>query len=832
MKSGILFALAFFLIAGWTHNAQAADAVCGSAHGTTVSDNLVGGMSAAQACAVGSWIDIPKSWDIKTNQFRWTCNGTSGGANANCWANRQVTSACGWAHGGTPPDVRSSHTAPTKGLCRPGSIPTTPVAGTAIIGISPAWRWDCQGPNSTPVQCETYRHATAQPAACGFAADVPFGNNRYSTPPPPNEIGAMFEDGPLYPYLCRRGTPSAITASGPGGPWSWTCLSPAGNASCQQLGPDSTTSKASYIIRDAEFCFDGSCFPLHMLHYQFPGVSAWLRSDHDISPAPPRSVAGTPGVTPTTLGIKFDVYKYFGPPNNQYSKILSVHRTIPFGKRHGLEFNLGTVPGFGGTPIEITPSTSASCCGSPYDYPTGASPWKDSRFEIDIIPPPTEPVTEISVRIYANDGRDANDTNTAHAYANFQVTYATPVNGSCGSANGVARTSAPSSGLCSAGTASAVSGSGPWTWTCAGSGGGSTASCSAPLLVAVVNGACSGTAGACTSGTAASDNGLIACGTTRTWNCNGSGGGTNASCSIANPSCAVNGSCGTSNGGTFTTAPSTNLCVAGTVTPITTNPTTYTWSCNGSGGGSNASCTANRRVNAVCGVANTVPTATSPSSGLCSTGSAGAVTNPPNQWNWTCSGINGGTNASCSAPRIIHGTCGPSNGSNVYVAPTSGLCTTGTATTVSGAGPFNWNCNGINGGTNASCSANLSVNGACGPAHGTFSATAPTSGLCSAGSDTGVTGTGPFTWNCSGLNGGTSIACSSNAIVQGSCGPANNTPSATAPATGLCATGTATAVTGTGPWNWSCTGSGGGTTSTCLAPPPPPPPSFGGACPT
>lgn len=58
-----------------------------------------------------------------------------------------------------------------------------------------------------------------------------------------------------------------------------------------------------------------------------------------------------------------------------------------------------------------------------------------------------------------------------------------PVNGTCGSANGVAVSSAPASGLCATGSASAVSGSGPWAWTCNGSGGGSTASCSAPLFV-------------------------------------------------------------------------------------------------------------------------------------------------------------------------------------------------------------------------------------------------------------------------------------------------------------------------------------------------------------
>jgi 2',3'-cyclic-nucleotide 2'-phosphodiesterase / 3'-nucleotidase / 5'-nucleotidase len=54
-----------------------------------------------------------------------------------------------------------------------------------------------------------------------------------------------------------------------------------------------------------------------------------------------------------------------------------------------------------------------------------------------------------------------------------------PVNGACGTANGQSLTSIPTANLCSTGTSSAVSGSGPWTWSCAGSNGGSTASCSA-----------------------------------------------------------------------------------------------------------------------------------------------------------------------------------------------------------------------------------------------------------------------------------------------------------------------------------------------------------------
>lgn len=58
-----------------------------------------------------------------------------------------------------------------------------------------------------------------------------------------------------------------------------------------------------------------------------------------------------------------------------------------------------------------------------------------------------------------------------------------PVNGICGSASGVARSAAPSSGLCVTGIASAViTKATSFDWSCDGSGGGVPASCSAPKL--------------------------------------------------------------------------------------------------------------------------------------------------------------------------------------------------------------------------------------------------------------------------------------------------------------------------------------------------------------
>src|SRR5262249_50047752 len=63
----------------------------------------------------------------------------------------------------------------------------------------------------------------------------------------------------------------------------------------------------------------------------------------------------------------------------------------------------------------------------------------------------------------------------------------TPVNGACGSANGVAGTTASTTGLCTAGSATAVSGTGPWAWTCNGSNGGTNSSCSAPVQSSTSN---------------------------------------------------------------------------------------------------------------------------------------------------------------------------------------------------------------------------------------------------------------------------------------------------------------------------------------------------------
>ena len=118
------------------------------------------------------------------------------------------------------------------------------------------------------------------------------------------------------------------------------------------------------------------------------------------------------------------------------------------------------------------------------------------------------------------------------------VAYSGAPIGQCGSANLVATSSAPTSGLCAVGTASVVSGSGPWTWSCSSNGNLSSAvQCSAP----------SSTGGA-----------------------------------------APVGMCGTANGQTFATAPTTNLCAPGSFVANFTGADTngpWLWQCNSSATG-------------------------------------------------------------------------------------------------------------------------------------------------------------------------------------------------------------------------------------------------------
>ncbi len=125
-----------------------------------------------------------------------------------------------------------------------------------------------------------------------------------------------------------------------------------------------------------------------------------------------------------------------------------------------------------------------------------------------------------------------------------------------------------------------------------------------------------------------------------------------------------------------------------------------------------------------------------------------------------------------------NGACGSSNGADLTAAPSTNLCSAGTASAVSGSGPWAWTCTGANNGTNASCTASLLTNGVCGSNNGANLTAAPTFNLCSAGTASAVSGSGPWTWTCAGANDGTTANCTatSSACANLPVAIANSTP--------------------------------------------------------
>lgn len=348
--------------------------------------------------------------------------------------------------------------------------------------------------------------------------------------------------------------------------------------------------------------------------------------------------------------------------------------------------------------------------------------------------------------------------------------------GSCGVANGMPAASKPSSGsLCQSGSASAVTGSGPWRWSCKGSTGGMTVSCAAPLDTS--------SAAAQTAASASSA----------------------SSASATQP---IDGLCGEATEQGTDKAPSKGLCVKGTPSRVNGSGP-WTWACSGANGGQAAACTAHSKTDGACGRAAHEGTDYMPAQDLCTSGMPSAVSGS-GPWHWTCSGLYGGEASTCSAMPKQNAICGAASLTGHSAAPTDELCNVGKPTALSGEGPWSWQCAGSHGGATVSCSAPKMADGVCGPAHGSPFTKTPTSGLCSAGRASRVTGLGPWSWNCMGEDGGQTVNCvaslgSAEAVESVMrCGAAAETLSFSKPSDRLCATGSASAVTGNGPWSWTC----------------------------
>ncbi len=440
-----------------------------------------------------------------------------------------------------------------------------------------------------------------------------------------------------------------------------------------------------------------------------------------------------------------------------------------------------------------------------------------------------------------------------------KYTAPTAYNGTCGPAHNGHLPGAPSTDAqkCSSGDVGPLSGLGtdasPWVWSCNGGNGGSSQGCKAWLLGTPLAGICGPANGYVANNPnwnpsasdlcsrTASTAMPVKSGTNLDWVCYGADGGADAACHATLK--LVNGSCGVANSYVVTTPPHVppiaadlppGACSGGTPTNITfdSGSNTLYWDCTGANGGSTSNCSAQVDTTLIKGICRwapgtvlgSIPPATS--AALCASGTAdnvvtsGAV--PTVGITWNCLGNQPGYDASCNVAVHIKtdGACGIANGKGLAVKPAGGdLCAVGAPSAVSGGatGPvWGWTCAGLYGGLTAYCGAvydytapggNEPVPGACNPDKLVAQAIKPSGQLCSVGTPTTVNGSGPWTWQCQGINGGSTVSCLAPLLGAGYCGTTSGTRIPNKPNSNLCAVGVASIVTGNNVsgWDWTCT---------------------------
>ncbi len=232
-----------------------------------------------------------------------------------------------------------------------------------------------------------------------------------------------------------------------------------------------------------------------------------------------------------------------------------------------------------------------------------------------------------------------------------------------------------------------------YKWTCVGANGGTDASCSNPKIPMPPS----------------------SCGYQIDCGASGYAHTSCGSCSAACPkspvttieSCtSVNGTCGST----------VDTCTDGSFVDVADDASNYKWTCQGSGGGSDASCTSPKVVTPDC-AATTVSKSRTTTDGkqFCNfslpAGNNGDTinsSNPAGLCDWTNAG-----DANCSGTFTCNGSSWTTNtwSASCVIGPVSGVCgsskdscTKGTfSDTADDASNYKWDCKGIDGGADASC---------------------------------------------------------------------------------------------------------------------------------
>lgn len=186
----------------------------------------------------------------------------------------------------------------------------------------------------------------------------------------------------------------------------------------------------------------------------------------------------------------------------------------------------------------------------------------------------------------------------------------------------------------------------------------------------------------------------------------------------------------------------------------------------------------------------------------------------------------------------VNGTCGTVNGTTLLTAPTDNLCSSGTATAVSGSGPWTWTCSGTNGGSSENCLASIQTYNVVFASGGNGTLVGTTDQTVNHGSSTTAvnavpnadyylvnwTGTGGFVTTAANpltvknVNSSMSIVANFSVDpINGVCGNSNGKAFGSAPASYLCTSGIPSVVGGSDSWSWTCNGQYGGTSANCSA---------------
>lgn len=195
----------------------------------------------------------------------------------------------------------------------------------------------------------------------------------------------------------------------------------------------------------------------------------------------------------------------------------------------------------------------------------------------------------------------------------------------------------------------------------------------------------------------------------------------------------VDGVCGSDHGKTLSVPP-TNLCSAGSASAVAGNGP-WIWSCAGSGGGATAQCSAEKagRNWTVTAVVSGSGGIAAPTTQSVADGAVARVTATPDRGYALKSAVG------CGVSAIVPGTT--SAPVEVTTAAVTADCTVTFTFTA------------------------IPLDGVCGSDNGK-TLTAPPTHLCSAGDASGIEGTGPWTWSCSGLHAGSTAQCSAQKAAQ------------------------------------------------------------------